>query len=307
MAHPFQDHKQHKVERSRVASMTRGYATGGAVSPGPGATAKKKAVLQRDAQAVEGGSAKERQDRPGRARGGRAPKGKGTNVNVIIAPQGAAGAAPPMIPPGVAGPGAGPPPPMPMRPPLPPPMAGGPGPGMPPPGMPPRSHGGRTYATGGAVNAGSSVFNAGRKAGTQVQNNPSGKNDQKDVGRGRVITYKTGGRVKRDSGGAVSGGSAISDRDQQNEANALGQKSSPYNQPAAGGPNDQKGQTAEQQLKRNDALFGSQKGYQKGYKTGGAVISAAKGQMGPKLDGGAGGGTARLEKETRAAKNYKRA
>lgn len=269
MAHPYQDHKQHKIERSRVGSITRGYATGGGVLPSAGAAVKKKAVRQRDAQAVEGGSAKERQDRPGRARGGRAPtKGKGTNVNVIIAPQGAAGAgaAPPMIPPGIAGPGAGPPPPMPMRPPLPPPMTGAPGPGMPPPGMPPRSHGGRTYATGGAatnrrgdtggwdgvkgadgdvadenrrvkyarggaVNAGSNVFNASRKAGTQVQNNPSGKNDQKNVGRGKPITYKTGG----------------------------------------------------------------------------AVISAAKGQMGPKFDGGAGGGTARLEKESRAAKNYKRA
>ena len=101
-------------------------------------------------------------------------------------------------------------------------------PGGPPPGI--RSSGGRAYAKGGAVKSGP-AWDEGRKAGTQVQNNPSGKNDQKDVGRGKPVTYKTGG----------------------------------------------------------------------------AVFSAAKGQMGPKFDGGAGGATARLEKEKRAASKYARA
>lgn len=228
MAHPFASHRQHDVERSRVARVTKGYATGGAVAAESNAGIRKKAVRMRDAPAVEGDTAKERQDRPGRARGGRAPKPKGNNVNVIIAPQ---GAQPPagLAPPGLAA-GPMPPPPMPPRPPMmPPPGAGGPpmaGPGpMPPPGMPPRANGGRAYAKGGAV------FQEGRRNGTQVQNNPSGKNDQKDVGRGRVVTFKTGG----------------------------------------------------------------------------AVNVSPTGQHGPKFDGGAGGGTARLQKEARAAKKYKRA
>lgn len=82
-----------------------------------------------------------------RANGGRAKKKGGTNVNVIVAPQG--GATPPMPPPVIAGP----PPAMPM-PPKPPmgapglPPGGGPimppPPGLPPPGMvAPRARGGR--------------------------------------------------------------------------------------------------------------------------------------------------------------------
>lgn len=230
MAHPYQEHKQYKVERSRVAHIARGYATGGAVVATPSRKRGGGVNAMRDAQAVEGGSAKERQDRSCRARGGRAPKAKGTNVNVIVAPSGAPHAAVP-APAGVAAPG-----PMPMpppRPPMPLPMAGGaPGlpPGGPPPGMPIRSHGGRAYAKGGAVKSGP-AWEEGKRLGTQVQNNPSGKNDQKDVGRGKPVTYKTGG----------------------------------------------------------------------------AVFSSPKGQMGPKFDGGAGGGTARLEKEKRAAKKYARA
>jgi hypothetical protein len=234
MAHPFASHRQNDVERSRVAHVTKGYATGGGVGAAPESNpaVRKKAVKQRDAQAVEGGSAKERMDRPGRARGGRAPKHKGNNVNVIVAPQGGAHApmAPGMPPPGVAG-GPGPMPPLaamaPRPPMLPPPGAGGPpmgGPGpMPPPGMPPRSAGGRTYASGGAV------FEQGKRNGTQVQNNPSGKNDQKNVGRGKVVTFKTGGAVE------------------------------------------------------------------------------ASAKMGPKFGGGAGGGTARIQKEERAEKKYAKA
>lgn len=94
-----------------------------------------------------------------RARGGRAKKGGATNVNVIIAPQGAgAGATPPPVMPPPALPPGGPPmmkppmgpPPMGAGPPGPPP--GGPGAGLPmapgapggiPPGLiPPRARGG---------------------------------------------------------------------------------------------------------------------------------------------------------------------
>lgn len=181
MAHPHANIRQSKVEHSRVGHITRSYASGGGVAPGQSnAKVVRKALAQRDAQAVEGGTAKERLDRPGRARGGRAPKSKGNNVNVIIAPQGGQQAAPPMPPPGLAGPVAGPPSPMPPRPPMmPPPGAGGPPmiPGGPPPGMmPPRRSGGRTYATGGAVKSGP-AWEEGKRLGTQVQNNPSGKND----------------------------------------------------------------------------------------------------------------------------------
>lgn len=231
MAHPFAAHRQHDVERSRVAHITKGYASGGGVLPESNAKIGKKAVKQRDAQAVEGGSAKERMDRPGRARGGRSPKHKGNNVNVIVAPQGGAH---PMMPPGAPPPGvAAGPPPMPPRPMMAPPGAPPPGamppPGMAPPGMPPRSAGGRAYAKGGAVTTGP-AWKEGLKSGTQVQNTPSGKNDQSSVGRKRVVTYATGGR-----------------------------------------------------------------------------ITSENGPMGPKFDGGAGGGRARIQKEERADRKYAKA
>lgn len=126
-----------------------------------------------------------------RARGGRT---KGTNVNVIISPS----ASPPNA--GMAPPMAGPPP-MPPRPPMAPPGAGiGPAPPMMPPGGP-RSSGGRTYATGGAVLG--PAWKEGRKAGTQVQHAP-GKNDGKDLGRGKPITYATGGAVEHPMKGGMA-------------------------------------------------------------------------------------------------------
>lgn len=184
MTHPYGDIRQHKVERSRVPAITRGYAAGGAVvSEAPVARKTGGRTGKSLALKMEGGVAKMRADRPGRAKGGRAPKAK-TNVNVIIAPQGAA--------PGMA--------PVPAKPPgpLPPAMAGPPGMPMPPPGVggPPGLHarGGRAYASGGGVNAGTKVFEAGRKAGTQVQHS-DGKMDSKDSGRGKPVTYATGGPV----------------------------------------------------------------------------------------------------------------
>lgn len=231
MAHPFQEHRQSKVEHGRVAQLTRGYAAGGAVHDDD---AEDKVairnVVKKTALKADGVAPKARADRPGRARGGRSPKKSGkTNVNVIVAGHGGPPAAPMAPPPGPMPMGA-----MPPRPPMMPPPGAGPGPppGLPPgapPGMPPRRSGGRAYAKGGAVKFGA-AFEEGRKAGTQVTHSP-GKNDQAGLGRGKQITYKTGG----------------------------------------------------------------------------PVIGPQVGGRGPKLPGGAGGGEARLVKQSRAAKSYAKA
>lgn len=195
MAHPYASERQSKVERSRVPHITRGYASGGVVTAAPVAP-KPNAKASRPKFAVGGAVAPARQDRPNRARGGRT-KSKGTNVNVIIGSPAGANAAPP---PGVAGPMPVPvpvaPPPRPVM--APPPGPGGPpmaaaGPGGPPPGMPIRSSGGRAYASGGAVKSGP-AFEEGKRLGTKVQHAP-GKMDGKDIGRPRVVTFKTGGAV----------------------------------------------------------------------------------------------------------------
>lgn len=75
-----------------------------------------------------------------------------------------------------------------------------PRPGMPPQGMPP---GMPMRAKGGRIPKGTKVWREGVADGTQVQNNPAGKNDQHDVDRGKPITYNTGGRVRRATGGSV--------------------------------------------------------------------------------------------------------
>jgi len=55
---------------------------------------------------------------------------------------------------------------------------------------------GVAYARGGGVKPKHGpAWREGVRNGTQAQNNPSGKNDQQDVGRGRPITYRRGGRV----------------------------------------------------------------------------------------------------------------
>jgi hypothetical protein len=232
MAHPFASQRQSKVEHSRVAGITKAYATGGAVKP-PQMLKPKTTIMK-----AEGGPVSARLDRPGRASGGRV--GKATTVNVIVAPtpSGAAeGAAPPPM--------AAPKPPMGAAPPPPPGMPmGGPPPGGPP--MPMRANGGAvkspkgdvkplpmtpsqrasfqkrwqnadsddaldrigkdaakygvdtsTYrARGGAVKSkGAGVFAEGKREGTKVQH-ADGKDDGKDIGRGKPITYKTGGRVE---------------------------------------------------------------------------------------------------------------
>ena len=212
MAHPHAEHRQHKVERSRVAHLTKGYAKGGAVK-GDASIGKQALSLhakEHKALHAEGHESKHRMDRPKRAKGGRVgkkSKGNGkTIINVITGGHPAGGAAPPMPagpPMGIAGPppGAMPPPgapPLGARPPMPmpPPGAGGP-PGMP---MPMRKRGGR-------VNQGSPVFEESRRAGTQVQHS-DGKgtaNQPKNLNRGRVVTFACGGKVKsfRAYGGKV--------------------------------------------------------------------------------------------------------
>lgn len=55
------------------------------------------------------------------------------------------------------------------------------------------------YARGGGVKHGP-TWEEGRKNGTQVQHH-DGKDDQKDIGRRRVVTFLAGGRVKKDCGG----------------------------------------------------------------------------------------------------------
>lgn len=187
MAHPFSEHRQSKVEHSRVGRVAKGYASGGAVHDDAKEDATQiKRMVKPSALKVEGKKATARMDRPNRARGGRT----GT-VNVIIAPQeGANRPAPPAAVPAPAGVA-----PVPMTPPprLPPPGPMPPaGAGAPP--MPLRNTGGRAYARGGAVRSGP-AYDEGKREGTQVQHDP-GKNDLKDVGRGKPITYKRGGAIE---------------------------------------------------------------------------------------------------------------
>jgi hypothetical protein len=221
MSHPMHAHRAHKVEKSRVGHITRGYKSGGAVK-GDKSIGKQALTLHKhehEALDAEGHKSKHRMDRPKRADGGRVQTGrqmdedarktreileqrgmvtpsrakggkvKGRNnsktvVNVITGHPGGGAAPPPMAPPGIGGAAMPPPaPPMMAKPPM-------PGPGMPPPGMPPMR------AKGGAVKS------IGMHAGTKVQHT-DGKDDTKDIGRGRVVTFWAGGKVKKDCGGPI--------------------------------------------------------------------------------------------------------
>ena len=202
--HPMNEHRAHKVQKSRVSRMTKGYASGGGVASNAGLSpdhSAPKAKSTMGAIAMEGKAPKARMDK--RARGGRT-KGKGhTTVNVITGHQGAPMAAPPMMPPPAM---ARPPMPPPAAPPGPMPAGMG-GPGGPPGGpmMPPggiRRQGGRTYASGGGVKSGA-AWASGLKNGTQVQHAP-GKQDIGDIARPRqktATTYATGGAVESPKGG----------------------------------------------------------------------------------------------------------
>jgi len=214
VSHPFSEHRQTKVEHSRVGHITRGYKSGGAVKHSDEKQDRKliKGMIDK-AIHPEGAKAKHRMDRPHRAKGGRVKKGNAkTIINVITGGHPAGGAVPPgppMAPPGppmgIAGPPPGgmPPPPMAAKPPMPmpPPGAGG------PPGMPMRASGGRVQTpTGSGVSpinnsskktSGTPVFNASTRSGTQVSDGDgNNKDDSKDMNRGRVVTFASGGKVK---------------------------------------------------------------------------------------------------------------
>jgi hypothetical protein len=185
MAHPMNKFRQSAVERARVAPMMAGYKKGGKVHPDAEQDKKLiKRMIGKHLGDIGGAKAKMRADRPHRASGGKVGKKATTVVNVITGGQQQPSAPPPII-----APPPGPPPGPPMPPPGgPPPGAMGPGgPGMPPPGaggppMPPMR------ARGGGVKS------KGMNVGTKVQHD-TGKNDLKDMHRGRVVTFATGGGV----------------------------------------------------------------------------------------------------------------
>lgn len=283
MAHPFQAHKDHKVRHERVAHITKGYASGGGVHSDVAEDRRLvKKMVKPAALKVDGEHGRHRSDRVNRARGGKV-KGKSakTNVNVIIGqPQGAppvpvpvpAGGPPPVPPPAAAGP--------PPRPPMmPPPGVGVPG-AMAPAGIGPRAHGGRAYAKGGAVKPGP-AFKEGVRSGTQVQHSPN-KNDLKDIGRGKPVTYAKGGRVRRAEGGKTNSQKGPFDDPRLIDiSKAI--TGHPYGVPTLPKPKDK--------------------------KTGGRVEAPAKPAKAKPvhLPGGSGGGLARQAKAARAAKVYAKA
>ena len=250
MAHPMQEHKAYKVERQRVKHISGAHEDEQQdrnlirrmLNQHEQQEMKVEGTLkhrkrggrvdgQRDALAVSGEPARERMDKPARARGGKVKSKKGVNVNVIVAPQGPGHPPPtPPIPAGGAAPppmaGAAPRPPMPMP-------GVGPGPGgpggpggppmrppMPPMPMGPRNIGGRAYAKGGGVTP-RPAWKEGIRAGTKVQHSGN-KHDTSDIGRGKVVTYATGGAVEHPvkggmgpkfKGGAMTGEARLQKRD----------------------------------------------------------------------------------------------
>lgn len=147
MAHPFNQHRQNKVEKSRVSHIAghKHRASGGRAKHAD-EKQDRKLIGEMIHEHAEGKHAKHRRDRVARAHGGKVGKKKGSHVNVIV---NAGQHAPPMpMPPPAMGPPPGPP--------MPPPGLGAPAPGGPPPmppggmplGMPPRKRGGRISSDG---------------------------------------------------------------------------------------------------------------------------------------------------------------
>ena len=196
MAHPFANVREHKVQRSRVSDMTKGYASGGNIGAAIDHRLLKADGGKPRALKLDGKKSGMRLDRF--ARGGKVKKGKGsTHVNVVVAPQGGHPPPPPfpaLMPPVGGTPSL--PPGMPPHPPMMPPGAMPPGMGAGMPGLPPgiRKSGGRTYASGGKV-ADGAAWKEGLRNMTPVQHS-DGKNDQSGLGRGKPITYAKGGPVE---------------------------------------------------------------------------------------------------------------
>lgn len=271
MSHPMNHARQSKVEHSRVGHITKHYASGGAVNrTEDDRKVRKMSASQEREVNPEGGVSPHRADRPKRAKGGRVKKGNAkTIVNVITGGHPAGGAIPPMPAPpmGVAPPGAMPPPRPPMATPP------GAGPGMPPPGGPPMMR-----AKGGAVKS------KGMDVGTKVTHD-DGKSDLADMNRKKVVTFASGGKVKkfharihRDDGGTVS--------------------DPPVSQPQT----TSSGATVAAGMRRNPNAGISSDGKVHGFAKGGRVESPDGVAKATKLPGGGGGGEARLAKAHRAAR-----
>ena len=192
MSHPFQSVRQNVVQHARVGSITKHYATGGAVHDDVAEDKKLiKQAVKKSALRMDGGAVKSRPDKPSRASGGRV---KPTTVNVIVAPS------PPASP--TIGPQPGGPSPIP-RPPAPPPspaMAAGPmpGPGGPPPGGPPP---GVMRARGGMVKSDQATAGIGRGRTKLVHDDQKWK-EQQNLNRKAAITKKTGGAITSEGGKA---------------------------------------------------------------------------------------------------------
>lgn len=214
MSHPFNEHRQSRVEKSRVSHLVKGYKSGGAVKSGNvthGAKANRE--MARMEMEAEGSKAAHRMDRPARAKGGRVKGAKGnsrTIVNVITGGHPAGGAVPPMPSPppmGIAGPPPGAmPPPMAAKPPMPSPPPGA-GPGGPSP----------MRAAGGRVK----TIDALRSALQAPAPKPSNESDASAAARMEAILRGNkagGGSVKRAKGGRVrraDGGVASEDENRR--------------------------------------------------------------------------------------------
>jgi hypothetical protein len=286
--------RDHKVQKARVAHITKGYATGGAVNAGTAPKTdpnKPVAPKVRATAAVEGGLAGRRADRPARKDGGRV--GKATTVNVVVNAKPEEPSMAMMPPPAPPMPPPGPPP----GPPMPPPGGmGGPPPGLggaPPPGLPMRKRGGRVKS--------GPAWDAGIKEGTKVQHSP-GKSDLKDLGRGKPITYAKGGRIQPLTprvADALSRAARNAGSDEETvRIQRVAKDRYGAEQPrATGGKVEQPDTSAAGRAAATSAAQDLA-----GRARGGKVFSDGRAgkQMGPNLPGGAGGGEARLAKETRA-------
>jgi len=224
VAHPYQQHKQHLVEKSRVAERTKACrARGGRVHEDEAEDKVLiKKMIKKQVGAPEGKKAKRRADRVMRAHGGKVGRKKGSHVVVNVNAGGKEPMPVPMPPPAMAGPPPGPPP-GPVAG-----LGGPPPPGMPPGGppgmMPPRARGGKVKGTedfrhsiaatlpgkknvpmpsihararGGKVKSGP-AWMEGVRAGTQPQHSDglATTNTRANLDRGRPISFRSGGVVK---------------------------------------------------------------------------------------------------------------